>query len=191
MISGLEEITTVKGIIAEVKQELETEGADFDRNMQLGIMLEVPSAVQLINRLVREVDFVSIGTNDLIQYLLAVDRGNRRVAGLYESLHPAVLSAVMQVSEAARKEGKRIAICGEMAGDPLATLLLIGMGLGEFSMESLYIPVAKKVIRSVTYEATLNIAGEALRMDTADEIKRYIFSQMRKLGMVELLELYH
>ncbi len=191
MVSGLEEISKVKGILTEVKQELDVEGVAFDRNMELGIMLEVPAAVQLIGRLVREVDFVSIGTNDLIQYLLAVDRGNRRVASLYESLHPAVLSALMQVIEAAKKEGKPIAMCGEMAGDPLATLLLIGMGLEEFSMEPLYIPVAKKVIRSVSYQAAMKIAGEALRMDTVDEIKRYIFSQMRNLGMVELLELYH
>ena len=154
-------------------------------------MLEVPSAVQLAGRLVREVDFISIGTNDLIQYLLAVDRGNRRVAGLYEPLHPAVLSALMQVIQAAKKEGKRVGMCGEMAGDPLATLLLVGMGLEEFSMASLYIPVVKKVIRSVTYLSAKKFAHVALQMDTVGEIKKYIFSQMRDLGMLELLELYH
>lgn len=191
MVSGLEEILRVKKILAEVKEGLEQEGASFDRQMELGIMLEVPSAVQLAGRLVREVDFISIGTNDLIQYLLAVDRGNRRVAGLYEPLHPAVLSALMQVIQAAKKEGKRVGMCGEMAGDPLATLLLVGMGLEEFSMASLYIPVVKKVIRSVTYLTAKNFAHIALQLDTVGEIKKYIFSQMRDLGMLELLELYH
>ncbi|MFB3059983.1 MAG: phosphoenolpyruvate--protein phosphotransferase, partial [Candidatus Binatia bacterium] len=153
MVSRLEEILRVKEILAEVKEELEEEGVPFDRQMELGIMIEVPSAVQTVDRLLREVDFLSIGTNDLIQYLLAVDRGNRRVAGLYEPLNPAVLSALMQIIQAAKREGKHVAMCGEMAGDPLTTLLLVGMGLEEFSMESLFIPVVKKVIRSMTYQS--------------------------------------
>jgi phosphotransferase system enzyme I (PtsP) len=191
MVSSLEEILKVKEILAEVKSGLEREGVPFDRQMELGIMVEVPSAVQLIKSLVREVDFLSIGTNDLIQYLLAVDRGNRRVAGLYEPLHPAVISALMQVVQAAKKTGKRVGMCGEMAGDPLATLLLIGMGLDEFSMESLSIPVVKKVIRSINYQAAKTSVQTVLHMETVGEIKSYLFGQMRNLGMVELLELYH
>ncbi len=191
MVSRMEEIIRIKEILAEVKEELEEEGAHFDRQMELGIMIEVPSAVQMVDRLLREVDFLSIGTNDLIQYLLAVDRGNRKVAGLYEPLHPAVLSALMQIIQAAKKEGKPVAMCGEMAGDPIATLLLVGMGLEEFSMESLFIPVIKKVIRSMSYQTAKTSVQIALNMDTVGEIKGYFFSQMRNLGMVELLELYH
>lgn len=191
MVSSLEEILKVKEILAEVKEELEREEAPFDNQMELGIMVEVPSAVQLVSRIVREVDFLSIGTNDLIQYLLAVDRSNRKVAGLYEPLHPAVLSALMHVIEAAKKAGKRVGMCGEMAGDPLCTLLLLGMGLEEFSMGSLFIPVIKKIIRSVTYRSAKTSTQIVLQMDTVGEIKRYLFEQMRDLGMVELMELYH
>lgn len=191
MVSSLEEILKVKEILAEVKEELQRAGVPFDRQMELGIMVEVPSVVQVIPRIVREVDFLSIGTNDLIQYLLAVDRSNPKVAPLYEPLHPAVLAAVMHIIEAAKREGTRIGMCGEMAGDPLCTLLLLGMGLEEFSMGSLFIPVAKRIIRSVTYQAAKTTAQIVLQMDTVGEIKRYLFEQMRDLGLVELMELYH
>lgn len=191
MVSSLDEILKVKEILAEVKEELEHEGVPFDRQMELGIMVEVPSAVQMAPRLVREVDFLSIGTNDLIQYLLAVDRSNHKVAGLYEPLHPAVLAALVHTIEAAKRDGKRVGMCGEMAGDPLCTLLLLGMGLEEFSMGSLFIPVVKKVVRSVTYQAAKTSTQIILQMDTVGEIKRYLFEQMRDLGMVELMELYH
>ena len=154
-------------------------------------MVEVPAAVQLADRFLREVDFLSIGTNDLIQYILAVDRSNRKVASLYEPLHPAVLSALSSTIEAGKREGKRIGLCGEMAGDPMCALLLLGMGLEEFSMGSLYLPAIKKAIRSVGYQAAKNAAEIVLAMDTIGEIKRYLFEQMRQLGMVELLEMYH
>ena len=191
MVSGLEEILKVKELLAEAKAELEREGTPFDRRMELGVMVEVPSAVQLADRFLREVDFLSIGTNDLIQYILAVDRSNRRVAGLYEPFHPAVLAALMTTIEAGKRQGKRVAMCGEMAGDPLCALLLLGMGLEEFSMGSLYIPVIKKAIRSITYQAAKSTAQIVLRMDTVGEIKRYLFEQMREHNMVELLEMYH
>jgi phosphotransferase system, enzyme I, PtsP len=191
MVSSLEEILKVKELLAEAKAELEREGAPFDRRMELGVMVEVPSAVQLADRFLREVDFLSIGTNDLIQYILAVDRSNRKVADLYEPLHPAVLAALITTIEAGRRQGKRVAMCGEMAGDPLCALLLLGMGLEEFSMGSLYIPVVKKAIRSITYQTAKSIAQIVLRMDTVGEIKRYLFEQTRQLGMVELLEMYH
>ena len=191
MVSSLEEILKVKEILAEVKQELEQEEVPFDRQMELGIMVEVPSAVQLAARLIREVDFLSIGTNDLIQYILAVDRSNRKVASLYEPLHPAVLAALMHTIEVAKKEGKRVGMCGEMAGDPLSTLLLLGMGLEEFSMGSLFIPVIKKTIRSLTYQSAKTATQIVLQMDTLGEIKRFLFEQMRELGIVELMEMYH
>ena len=190
MVSSLEEILRVKAMLREVKADLARRRIPFDADMEMGIMIEVPSAVQVAHRLLEEVDFVSIGTNDLIQYLLAVDRGNRKVASLYEPFHPAVLSALNHVIRAAKDKGKRVAMCGEMAGDPLSTLLLMGMGLEEFSMESLSIPVVRKLVRSVSYERAGAIGRTALRMDRVDEIKRYLFSEMRSLGLVELLELY-
>jgi phosphoenolpyruvate-protein phosphotransferase len=191
MVSSLEEILKIKELVAEAKEELRQEGTPFDRQMELGIMVEVPSAVQLADRFLREVDFLSIGTNDLIQYILAVDRSNRRVADLYEPLHPAVLSALHTTIQAGKKEGKRVGMCGEMAGDPLAALLLLGMGLEEFSMGSLFVPVIKKTIRSVSYQAAKSAAQIVLQMDTVGEIKKYLFEQMRELGMLELLEMYH
>jgi phosphotransferase system, enzyme I, PtsP len=190
MVTSLEEILTVKEILAEVKEELERDGVPFDRQMELGIMVEVPSIVHLVSRIVREVDFLSIGTNDLIQYILAVDRGNHKVAELYEPLHPAVLAALTQIIEGAKREGKRVGMCGEMAGDPLYTLVLLGMGLEEFSMGSLFIPVVKKIVRSVSFREAKAVSEIVLRMDTVGEIKKYLFDQMRELGMVELLELY-
>ena len=191
MISSLEEILKVKELLAEARDELQRESTPFDRQMELGIMVEVPAAVQLADRFLREVDFLSIGTNDLIQYILAVDRSNRKVANLYEPLHPAVLAALYSTIEAGKREGKRVGMCGEMAGDPLSALLLLGMGLEEFSMGSLYVPVIKKTIRSVTYGAAKSMARIVLEMDSVGEIKRYLFEQMRELGMVELLEMYH
>jgi phosphotransferase system enzyme I (PtsP) len=191
MISSLEEIQKVKEILAEAKNELEREGTPYDRQMELGIMVEVPAAVQLAHRFLREVDFLSIGTNDLIQYILAVDRSNRKVASLYEPLHPAVLAALSSTIEAGKREGKRIAMCGEMAGDPLSALLLLGMGLEEFSMGSLYLPVVKKAIRSISYQTAKATAQIVLEMDTMGEIKRYLFNQMRGLGIIELVEMYH
>jgi phosphotransferase system, enzyme I, PtsP len=190
MVSSLEEIAKVKELLGEAKDELEQEGTPFDRSMEVGVMVEVPAAVHLADRFLREVDFLSIGTNDLIQYILAVDRSNRKVANLYEPLHPAVLAALSTTIESGKREGKRVAMCGEMAGDPLCALLLLGMGLEEFSMGALYIPVIKKAIRSITYQAAKTVAQIVLQMDTVGEIKKYLFDQMRDLGMVELLEMY-
>jgi phosphoenolpyruvate-protein phosphotransferase len=191
MVSSLEEIHKVKELLEEAKEELKREGTPHDRQMELGVMVEVPAAVQLADRFLREVDFLSIGTNDLIQYILAVDRSNRRVANLYEPLHPAVLAALNSTIEAGKREGKRVGLCGEMAGDPLFALLLLGMGLEEFSMGALYVPVVKKAIRSISYQAAKSTAQIVLQMDTVAEIKRYLFEQVRELGMVELMEMYH
>ena len=190
MVSSLEEITKVKELLAETKDDLERDGTPFDRHMELGVMVEVPSAVHLAGRFLREVDFLSIGTNDLIQYILAVDRSNRKVANLYEPLHPAVLAALATTIEAGKREGKRVGMCGEMAGDPLCALLLLGMGLEEFSMGALYIPVIKKAIRSIDYQAAKTTAQIVLQMDTVSEIKKYLFDQIRALDMVELIEMY-
>jgi phosphotransferase system enzyme I (PtsI) len=191
MISSVEEIRRAKELLEVAKEELRREGRDFEPDVQVGMMVEVPSAVALANQLVREVDFFSIGTNDLIQYLLAVDRNNRKVAPLYEPLHPAVLGAVHEVVQAAKGAGKWVGMCGEMAADPLCTLVLLGLGLDDLSMGPFFIPVIKRIIRSVSYAAARNIARDTLAMATVKEVKGYLFDGMKSLGIIELMEMYH
>lgn len=191
MISSLEELRRSKELIAEAKAELRREGLPFDEGMPLGMMVEVPSAVQLADRFIEEVDFFSIGTNDLIQYLLAVDRNNRKVASLYEPLHPAVLRAVASVVGVADAAGKPVSLCGEMAADPVCTLVLIGMGLRDLSMSASFVPVIKRLIRSVDIAAAERVAAHALTLDTGKEVKRCVFEQMRALGVIDLMETYH
>src|SRR5213592_3904605 len=191
MISSVEEIRRAKELLAEAKEELGREGREFEPDVQIGMMVEVPSAVALANQLVREVDFFSLGTNDLIQYLLAVDRNNRKVAPLYEPLHPAVLSAVHEVVQAAKGAGKWVGMCGEMASDSLCTLVLLGFGLDDLSMGPFFIPVIKRIIRSVSYAAARNIARDVLEMATVKEVKGYLFDGMKGLGIIELMEMYH
>ncbi|HEV2170709.1 MAG TPA: putative PEP-binding protein, partial [Candidatus Binatus sp.] len=141
-------------------------------------------------RLAREVDFFSIGTNDLIQYLLAADRNNPKVAHLYEALHPAVISAIAEVVNVARAADKEVCLCGEMASDPLATLLLVGMGLDELSLSPLFIPVVRKVIRDVDYQTARSIARESLQMASVQEVKGYMVERYRDLGLINLVEMY-
>ncbi|MEO8605240.1 MAG: phosphoenolpyruvate--protein phosphotransferase [bacterium] len=191
MISSLEELRRSKELIEEAKDELRREGHAFDDAIPLGMMVEVPSAVQLADRFIEEVDFFSIGTNDLIQYLLAVDRNNRKVASLYEPLHPAVLRAVGSVIRVADAAGKPVSLCGEMAADPVCTLLLIGMGLRDLSMSAFFIPVIKRLVRSVDITAAERVATEALALDTVKDVKRHVFEQMRALDVIDLMETYH
>ena len=191
MISSLEELRRSKQLIAEAKAELRREGLSFDEGVPLGMMVEVPSAVQLADRFIEEVDFFSIGTNDLIQYLLAVDRNNRKVASLYEPLHPAVLRAVASVVRVADAAGKPVSLCGEMAADPVCTLVLIGMGLRDLSMSAFFVPVIKRLIRSVDIVAAERVAAHALTLDTVKEVKRCVFEQMRALDVIDLMETYH
>jgi phosphotransferase system enzyme I (PtsP) len=191
MISSVEDARRAKELLEEAKDELTREGREFEPDVPVGIMIEVPSAVSLANQLIREVDFFSIGTNDLIQYLLAVDRNNRKVAPLYEPLHPAVLSAVYEAVQAAKGAGKWVGLCGEMATDPLCTLALIGFGLDDLSMGPFFIPVIKRIIRSVSYAAARNIARDVLTMATVKEVKGHLFDGMKSFGIIELMDMYH
>jgi phosphotransferase system, enzyme I, PtsP len=191
MISSLEEVWRSKELLEETRRELRQEGIAFDEEMPVGIMVEVPSAVLQAEELAREVDFLSLGTNDLIQYLLAVDRNNRKVAPLYEPLHPAVLRAIAATVRAAKKAGKPLGICGEMASDPVCALVLIGLGIEQLSMGSFYIPSIKRLVRSVEYATARDMVRKVLEMSSAQEIKGYLFGMMKKLGVIELMEIYH
>ncbi|HVN86281.1 MAG TPA: phosphoenolpyruvate--protein phosphotransferase [Candidatus Binatia bacterium] len=191
MISGLEEIRRVREFLAQAQDELRREGREFNPHLSVGIMVEVPSAVRLAPILSQEVDFFSIGTNDLIQYLLAVDRNNPRVAQLYEPLHPAVLHALADTIAAAKAAGKRVTLCGEMAADPACTLVLVGLGLDDLSMGPFFIPAIKRLIRSVEMREARALAAEVLALTTVKEIKGCLFERMRKLGIIDIMDMYH
>jgi phosphotransferase system enzyme I (PtsP) len=191
MISSVEEMLQIKALLTEAKDELRQEDTAFDPWMPIGAMIEVPAAVWLADRLIQEVDFFSIGTNDLIQYLLAVDRNNRKVAPLYEPLHPAVLNAISWTVQVTKRVGKRVSLCGEMAADPLCTMVLLGMGLDELSMEPFFVPVIKRVIRSLSFAEAQQLTHEVLQMQTAQEVKGRLFEQLKQIGMIELVEMYH
>ncbi|MGH7932207.1 MAG: phosphoenolpyruvate--protein phosphotransferase [Candidatus Binataceae bacterium] len=190
MISSLEELRRARELLNEAQAELYKEGLEHNPDIEVGIMVEVPSAVWLAPRLIREVDFFSIGTNDLIQYLLAADRNNPKIAHLYEPLHPAVLSAIAEVVNVARGAGKEVCICGEMASDPMATLLLVGMGLDQLSLSPLFIPVVRKLVRETNYQTARVIAHDTLEMSSVQEIKGYLIERYRDLGLIQLVEMY-
>ncbi len=187
MISSVDELLQAKGVIAEVKKELDERGLDYDRDIELGIMIEVPSAALTADQLAAEVDFLSIGTNDLIQYTLAVDRGNQRVAHLFEAYHPAVLRLIRQVVEAGHERGIWVGMCGEMASDPLATMLLVGLDLDELSVSPVDLPRVKEIVRAISYEEARQVAERVLRMRAAGEIKSYLQGVMRE-KFPELME---
>nr|WP_311463509.1 phosphoenolpyruvate-protein phosphotransferase PtsI [uncultured Aggregatibacter sp.] len=174
MIISVEEIRELKSVIEELKVELRNEGKDFDENIQIGVMVETPSAAVNAKFLAKEVDFFSIGTNDLTQYTLAVDRGNELISHLYNPMSPSVLSLIKQVIDASHAEGKWTGMCGELAGDERATVLLLGMGLDEFSMSAISVPRIKKLIRNVNYQDAKLLAEKALQQPTAAEIERLV-----------------
>jgi len=177
MISGIEEFQQANTILEECKLELSKEGIPFDRDIDVGVMIEVPSAAMTADLLAKEADFFSIGTNDLIQYSLAVDRGNERVAYLYEPAHPAMLRMIRNIIEAGHNNKISVAMCGEMAGDSAMVLILLGLGLDEFSMPSITIPEIKYIIRSISVQEVRKIAQEALTLSTGREVE--VFSQKR------------
>ncbi len=174
MIISVEEIRELKSVIEVLKQELRNEGKAFDESIQIGLMVETPAAAVNARFLAKEVDFFSIGTNDLTQYTLAVDRGNEMISHLYNPLSPAVLNLIKQVIDASHAEGKWTGMCGELAGDEKATLLLLGMGLDEFSMSAISIPRIKKLIRNVNFHDAKELADSALQKPTAVEIEQLV-----------------
>ena len=180
MISGIEELHQSLEIVDQVKQELRTEGITFNDQVAVGCMIEIPSAALTSDVLARKVEFFSIGTNDLIQYTIAVDRGNQRTAYLYEPFHPAVLRLIRTTVENAHAVGIPVAMCGEMAGDPLATVILLGLGLDELSMNAFSIPAVKKIIRSVSMAEAEELVGTVMEMRSGKEIDTYVRQLMEK-----------
>ncbi len=171
MISGIEEVEQTIGLLDEAAQCLKQEGLAHNRDVPVGIMIEVPSAVVTADILAQKVDFFSIGTNDLIQYTLAIDRGNRHVAHLHQPLHPAILRMIKRTCDVGREEGIKTYMCGEMAGDPLFAPILLGLGVDELSMNPQAIPMVKNAIRSINAADLRNIMDAVMRMTTADEIQ--------------------
>jgi phosphotransferase system enzyme I (PtsI) len=172
MISGLPELYATKAILDEMKAELRAEGRAFNENMKVGVMIEIPSAALIADLLAAEVDFFSVGTNDLIQYTLAIDRLNEHVAYMYEPLDPAVLRLLQKIAAAAREANIPLAMCGEMAGDPLYAAILIGMGFNVLSMNVASIPWVKKIIRSVRMQDAVELASLVIAQPTAERSRQ-------------------
>ncbi|MEO8216043.1 MAG: phosphoenolpyruvate--protein phosphotransferase [Acidobacteriota bacterium] len=178
LVSGVQELRQVKALVREIQLELEEEGIEYDRNLKIGIMIEVPSAAITADMLASEADFFAIGTNDLIQYSLAIDRSNENVSYLYEPLHPALLRLIKFVIDSGKKAGIPVSMCGEMAADPLYAIVLLGLGLEIFSMNPSSIPVIKNVIRAVRYKECRRIAEIALTKKTAQEIEEFVIESV-------------
>lgn len=170
MIISVEEVRDLKGEIETLKAQLREEGKAFDESIEVGVMVETPAAAVIAHHLAKEVDFFSIGTNDLTQDTLAVDRGNELISHLYNPMSPSVLGLIKQVIDASHAEGKWTGMCGELAGDERATLLLLGMGLDEFSMSAISIPRIKKIIRNTNFEDVKALAAQALAQPTAQDL---------------------
>jgi phosphotransferase system enzyme I (PtsI) len=179
MVCGVSEIRSCKRILEEEQRKLSQDGIAYADDMEIGIMIETPSAVLIAPLLAREVDFFSIGTNDLIQYCLAADRGNEHVAYLYKPLHPAILRAIKMTCDAAAEAGIDVCMCGEMAGEPLFTMALIGLGLNELSMSPASVPRVKRVLRQVTLQEGKQLVEELLALSTSKEVAQVLDRRMR------------
>jgi phosphotransferase system enzyme I (PtsI) len=171
MISGVAELRAVKAVLEEVKRELRDEGIAFDEGMKIGIMIEMPSAALSADFLAEECDFFSIGTNDLIQYTMAVDRVNEYVSYLYEPLHPALLRLIGGVAKAAHDAGIPVTVCGEMAGEPMLAPVLVGLGLRELSMSAVSVPEVKATIRQISVRDAEQLVGRIKDLPTAAEVR--------------------
>ncbi len=184
MIASVEEVKQANDMLSECKTELAAEGKDFNKDIKVGIMIEVPAAAVISPILAKYVDFFSIGTNDLCQYTLAVDRMNEAIGSLYQPLHPGVLRLIKHVIDASHEQGKFTGMCGELASDPVATMILLGLGLDEFSMTASSIPLIKNILRSVSKAECEEVANKALTMDTAEEITEYAKSVLAEKNLL-------
>ena len=173
MISGMAELRRAKACIAKCRKELEEKGKKVAK-VKIGVMIEVPAAVMIVDKLAKEVDFFSIGTNDLVQFTLAVDRTNELITDMFQPHHPAVLSMIYQTVQAAHREGIPVAVCGEMSADPLSVLLLVGLGVDELSMTPWSVMSTKKIIRSINFEDVRDSALTVLQMDDAESVNAFM-----------------
>jgi phosphotransferase system enzyme I (PtsI) len=180
MISGIEEVRQIKKILNEVKKELHAEHRVFNPDIEIGIMVEVPSAASIADILAKEVNFFSIGTNDLIQYTLAIDRVNENVSYLYEPLHPAVLRLLRNIINSAHDNGIPVAMCGEMAGEPFYMPVLLGLGIDELSMNVMALPRVKSVLRSLDYKQSQLVTDSIFKLSTAQEIETLLKKEVKK-----------
>jgi phosphotransferase system enzyme I (PtsI) len=176
MISTVEELLTVKRIFVQVQEKMRLDKIEFNEKIEIGAMIEVPSAAIMVDVIAREVDFMSIGTNDLIQYTLAVDRSNENIAYLYEPRHPAIIRLIKNVVDTCHRLGKPVSLCGEMAADPRFTLLLLGLGLDELSVPPSSILRIKRIIRTLTLATAKEIAGQVVNASTLEEVNRILTS---------------
>jgi len=179
-ISGLHGLRQVRALIKEVEIELENEGIDFVANIPIGVMIELPSAVMMADGLAKEADFFSIGTNDLTQFTLAVDRGNEAVRKFFQPLHPAMIKMYDATIKAGKKAGIEVGMCGELAANPMATMLLVGLGLGEMSVSPVAIPEIKKLIRSMTLSEAEQFAIQAKKYDTAEGLIDFCLDKIKR-----------
>jgi phosphotransferase system enzyme I (PtsI) len=185
MVSAIEEVRRVRELVEETKRELAAGDVPFDANIPVGVMIEVPAAAVIADALARECDFFSIGTNDLTQYTLAVDRGNERVAHLYDPLHPAVLILIDRSVRAARKAGIDISLCGEMASNPLAVPILVGLGLAELSGVASAVPLVKEIVRALDSADAASDARRALESATGAEVRAIAAARLVQTGLLE------
>jgi len=181
MISSIDEIRDTKRLLNEAADSLEKEGKIYNKNIEFGIMIEVPSAVIMADVMAQETDFFSIGTNDLIQYTLAIDRGNREVAHLYHPFHPAILRMIKHVTDVGKEKGIKVFMCGEMAGDPFNVPILLGLGIDELSMNPQSIPAVKNMIRSLKVEDTRHFINEALKQTTTMDVIKLVESSFGEI----------
>ena len=190
MISSIGEVDEAKALINRAYREVCEEGVDVKRP-QIGVMIEVPAAVYQARALARRVDFLAVGSNDLTQYMLAVDRNNPRVANLYKEVHPSVLGALREVAQAAHAEGKPVGICGELAGTPVGAILLMGMGYDVLSMNATNLPRIKWVIRHINLSRAKRILARVLKMEDPLEIEAFMRQSMIDAGLGRVVPRHH